>query len=178
MSRIPRKKPEKPDWSPVEPGDLPEESPLDSPDRPAAVERWLEDGGRTTDADIKVPGEAGSLDAPAAAGSGKSALADALGHTEWRSAEAPPPNREAATFPGAGFLDALFLDFPFPAGKREVACHLAEDAALHAGPAATFHDLVIRLDVDGFQDIHELKRALGEQLAWASAHAPGERHDG
>lgn len=175
MSRMPRKKP---DWSPVEPGDFDEDPPFEVPGPPRAVERWLEDGGRTTDEDIPVPGEVDAPDPLAAADPGKLALADALGHTEWRSAEAPPPNREAPAFPGAGFLDALFLDFPFPAGKREVACHLAEDAALHAGPAATFHDLVIRLDRDVFEDIHQLKRALGEQLATASAHTPGGHHDG
>lgn len=175
-----RKAENKPDWSPVEPaasGDPGPESPSDIPAPPEAFERWLEDGGRADAAGIPDPGQ----NAPApgdAAGPGKLALADALGHTEWHPAEAPLPHRDAPAFPGSGFLDALFLDFPFPAGKREVACHLAEDAALHAGPAATFHDLVIRLDLEGFDDIHQLKRALGERIAWASAHTEGGCHDG
>jgi hypothetical protein len=157
---MPRKKP---DWTPVDPENAHETTSPDVPESPEAVERWLVDGGRSTDADLPFRG--------------KHALADALGHTEWRPAEASPPNREAPAFPGAGFLDALFLDFPFPAGKREVVGHLAEDAALHGGPSATFHDLVIRLDHRVFEDIHQLKRALGEQLAWASAPSEGGPHD-
>ena len=160
-----QKIPNNPDWSPASPmaaghadGNLPDEAlPL-----PEAVERWLEDGGRALEGDFPW----------------KTALADALGHTEWRPAEVPPQSREAPAFPGAGFLDALFLDFPFPAGKREVACHLAEDAALHEGPATTFYDLVVRLDREGFEDIHDLKRALGGELSRETAHPQGGRHAG
>ena len=147
----------KPDWSPAEPG--PGRDPGEIPE---AVVRWLLDGGRVTDRDLPRSG---------------SALADALRHTGWRPVDAHLPDPEAPAFPGSGFLDALFLDFPFPAGRREVACHLAEDAALHDGPAATFHDLVVRLESEGFEDIHDLKRALGGHLAREPAHPEGGRHD-
>ena len=148
-----------PDWTPAGPG-APWE---DSPETPEAAGRWLEDGGRTLERDAPIRGEA--------------ELADALGHTGWRPAEAHLPDPEAPAFPGSGFLDALFLDFPFPASKHEVACHLAEDAALHEGPAETFHDLVVRLDRAGFEDIHDLKRALGDRFAREPAHPEGGRHD-
>jgi hypothetical protein len=75
-----------------------------------------------------------------------------------------------ANLPGSGFLDALFLDFPFPTQMEAVACHLALDAHLHGGPAEIFHDLVIQLDQTRFRDIHDLKGALRERFAWEASH--------
>lgn len=88
------------------------------------------------------------------------------------SAEDVPRSR--SLLPGSGFLDALFLDFPFPADMEAIACHLAQDAHLHGGPAETFHDLVIQLDRSYFKDVHDLKNALGDRFAWESAHSRPE----
>lgn len=80
--------------------------------------------------------------------------------------------------PGSGFLDALFIDFPFPAGKEAVACHLAQDAYIHGGPAESFHDIVIQLDSTLFKNIHDLKSALGDRFAWETSYGSHRRREG
>lgn len=89
----------------------------------------------------------------------------------WREHEGEVP---APILPGAGFLDALFLDYPFPARKEDVACHLAQEAHAHGGPAPAFHDMVVQLDEASFENLGHLKRSLGDRFAWEAAHSrPG-----
>lgn len=75
--------------------------------------------------------------------------------------------------PGSGYLDALFLDFPFPVDREAVVCYLAGEAQTQGGPAEFFHDLAVQVEQPVFQSIHDLKRALGERFAWEGAHNLG-----
>lgn len=78
--------------------------------------------------------------------------------------EGPP-----VALPGSGFLDALFLDYPFPIDREAVVCYLAGEAHTQGGPAEFFHDLAVQVEQPVFRDLHDLKRALAERFAWESA---------
>jgi hypothetical protein len=131
------------------------------------------------------PGQ-GFLDPAARAGQGRASAEDVLlsrGRVDvpdWAGAGGPsdpdPDLKDPLSghLSGSGFLDALLLDHPFPATKESLACALAQEAWQRGGPAEAFHDLVVQLDQGLFQDLKDLKRALGDRFMWESTH--GQRH--
>jgi hypothetical protein len=112
------------------------------------------------------------LDPAARAGQGRTSAEDVLR----RRGEAPRPDeaRTGGAHPPLGLIDSFLSDLRFPASKESVACRLAQAAFAGGGEAEACHDLVVQLDQGRFEDIQELKRALGERFAWESAHGrPG-----
>jgi hypothetical protein len=117
------------------------------------------------------------LDPAARAGQGRVSAEDVLRHRGQAPGAGTAPagaRAQAAPMPPAGLMDSLLGDLRFPASKETVACRLAQAAYAGGGEAEAYHDLVVQLDEDRFEDIQALKRALGERFAWESAHGRPE----